>query len=358
MEKMYALQAKDLSVGYGKGVLIPEITFEVKPGEILVLIGPNGSGKSTILKTITRQLQAMGGEVMAASQNLLKMKEQDLAKKMALLLTDRPGAELMTIEDMVSTGRYPYTGRLGILSALDKEKVEEVLALVELSDEKEKLFDQISDGQKQRVMLARAICQEPEILVLDEPTSFLDMHHKLELLSILKMLVKERNIAVIMSLHELDLAQKIADHLLCITDGRVDRYGTPEEIFDLTGKKNYIENLYGLTKGTFLPEFGSMELEKMSGKPKVFVVGGGGAGIPVYRQLQREGIPFVAGVLQENDVEYPVAKALATEVVSVGPFEPVSQEAVLRAKKLMQNCDEVIRAVKVFGPMNEKNKEL
>ncbi len=350
------IHAEELSVGYGKRVLIPDISFSLEEGEILVLIGPNGSGKSTILKTLCRQLEAMGGDILLMENSLLKMKESDLAKKMSILLTSRPDAELMTVEDMVSTGRYPYTGRLGLLGSHDREVVRQSMELTAVDGWKDQLFEELSDGQKQRVMLARAICQEPEILVLDEPTSFLDMHHKLELLSILKMLVRERKLTVIMSLHELDLAQKIADHLLCVSEGRIDRYGTSEEIF--VEDPSYIEELYQMKKGTFLPEYGSLELERCEGRPKVFVLGGGGPGIPVYRRLQREGIPFVAGILQENDLEYPVAKALAVDVVSVPAFGPVGEEDIRRAKEWIETCDEVIVAADTFGPMNEKIKEL
>ena len=188
--------------------------------------------KSTILKTITSQLRAISGVVVLDDKELNSMSEKDIAKKMSILMTKHPKTELMSVRDMVSTGRYPYTGRLGILSDNDKRIVSEIIDKVNLHDIKDKDFERISDGQRQRVMLARAICQEPEILIMDEPTSFLDIHHKLELLSILKKMVREKNMAVILSLHELDLAQKCADNLLCIDGGRIDRYGSAEEIFE------------------------------------------------------------------------------------------------------------------------------
>jgi len=213
----------------------------------------------------------------------------------------------------------------------------------------------ISDGQKQLTMLARAIAQEPDIMILDEPTSFLDIRHKIKLLGILKKLVFEKNMAVIMSLHELELAHKCADHILCIGNGRVDRYGTAEEIFDSNG---YIEELYGVEKGCFIPEYASVELGKTEGEPEVFVIGGGGSGIPVYRKLQREGIPFAAGVIHENDIEYPVAKALACKVVTEKAFMPIGDESYEEAAKLMAQCKKVIPAVKQFAVMNEKNGEL
>ena len=350
------IQTKDLAVGYDKKVLIPEISFQVRPGEILVLIGPNGAGKSTILKTLVSQLKQISGTVLVAGRKLQEMKEADIAKIMSLLLTKHPSGEMMTVWDIVETGRYPYTGRLGITDEKDFEIIEEAIELVGLTEVNDCFFSNISDGQRQRSMFARAICQQPKILVLDEPTSYLDMRYKLEFLSILKKLANEKNIAVIMSLHELDLAEKCADKLLCVRDGIVDRYGTIDEIF--YGGDNYINELYSVKKGTFIEAFGSMELEKNSGKPKIFVIGGGGKGIPVYRRLQQAGIPFAVGILHENDIEYPVAKALASEVIGESAFEIIEEEKYQRALEQMKNCEKVICTVEHFGKMNEKNRRL
>ena len=260
----------------------------------------------------------------------------------------------MTWEDGVATGRYPYTGRLGILTKEDWEKVSQCLALVHASDLADRDFSRISDGQRQRVLLARALCQEPEVLVLDEPTSFLDIRHKLELLAILKDMVRTRRLAVLMSLHELDLAQKISDHVVCVRGDRIDRQGPPEEIFSA----GYIMELYGAVRGSYNALFGSLELEAVCGEPKVFVIGGGGAGIPVYRRLQRQGTPFAAGVLPENDVDYPAAQALAAQVISEEPFQPIGEGAFRRAVEVMGRCSRVLCPVDRFGPMNEKNRLL
>ena len=238
----------------------------------------------------------------------------------------------------------------------DKKKVEEVIKITDIEDIRSRDFNRISDGQRQRVMLARALCQEPEILIMDEPTSYLDIHHKIELLSILKKMVREKNIAVIMSLHELDLAEKCADKVVCVTNGCIDKYGDVEEVFH--GKDRYIEKLYDVKRGTFVSEFGSVELEKNEGKAKVFVIGGGGNGILVYRRLQREGIPFAAGVIHKNDVEYPVACALATEIITQNSFEEIEEDKIERAKCVIDKCDSVICAVESWGRGNIKNKEL
>lgn len=345
---------ENLTVGYDRTPLIREIRMRVGRGEILTLIGPNGGGKSTILKSITRQLSLIGGAVYLDRQDMKEISGKQLSKKLAVVLTERIRPELMTCEDVVSTGRYPYTGHLGLLTEEDRRKVREAMELVHALELCDRDFQAISDGQRQRILLARAICQEPEMIVLDEPTSFLDIRHKLELLTILKKLVTQNHVAVVMSLHELDLAQKISDFVICVRGERIDRAGTPEEVFD----SDYIRELYGITTGSYDALFGSMEMESAKGDPKVFVIGGNGSGIPQYRRLQRRGIPFAAGVLHKNDMDYEVARPLASRIVCEEPFEPVSEERYQEAFHLMSRCEQVICTLTAFGTMNEANERL
>ena len=252
-------------------------------------------------------------------------------------------------------GRYPYTGKMGILTEKDWQVVHDSLKLVQGLELAEKDFETVSDGQRQRVLLARAICQEPQVIVLDEPTAFLDIRHKLELLYLLKNMVREKQVAVLMSLHELDLAQKISDHIICVKgDNSIGRFGTPEEIF----RGDYIKELFQIERGSYLTDYGSVELEAVKGEPKVFVIGGNGAGIPVYRQLQKQGIPFAAGILWENDREYPVAETLASVVIREKAFEPVSDTVFEAAVRVLKNCEKVICCLENFGTYQEPCRQL
>jgi iron complex transport system ATP-binding protein len=228
------------------------------------------------------------------------------------------------------------------------------MELVHASDLRERDFHAISDGQRQRILLARAICQEPEIIILDEPTSFLDIRHKLELLSILKRMVAEQNVAVIMSLHELDLAQKVSDFVICVHGEYIDRAGTPEEVFT----PDYIKELYEITEGSYNARFGCVEMNGAKGAPEVFVIAGGGSGIPVFRRLQRMNIPFAAGVLHKNDIDCEVAGALAAAVIVEEAFEPVSEAHVQEALAILRTCRSVICCLDSFGTMNGANAQL
>ena len=348
------LSSDSLSVGYGKKITVDDLSFEVRAGEIITLIGSNGAGKSTILKTIASLLPIISGSVYINNTDISAMTERDSSKVLSALFTQRLTAERMTCYEVAATGRYPYTGRLGILSAMDRKIVDEAMDMTSITHLADTDFSFISDGQRQIVMLARAIAQQPKVLVLDEPTSFLDINNKLRLLTLLRKLAKEKCIAIIQSLHELELAQRFSDKLLCIKNGKADRTGTPEEIFS----GDYISELYGIHNGSFVSELGICEAEKTCGVPKIFVIGGNGKGIPVYRKLARQGIPFAAGIIYENDIDHPIAQALAAEVVSAKAFEPVGQADIERAIKIIEKCSTVICAKKTFGSYDNSNSVL
>ena len=352
--KEFLCETQELAIGYGKTPLASGIALGANPGQILVLVGPNGAGKSTLLKTLAGQLAPLGGAVLLDGQDLTAYTGTARAQKLALMLPHTRHTELTTCFEFAAAGRIPYTGRLGILSDADRQAVQDALEIAGAAHLADRDFNCISDGQRQRVLLARAICQQPKVLLLDEPTSFLDIRHKLELLSTLKDMVRQRQLAVVMSLHELDLAQKVSDYVVCVHNNAIERYGPPEEIFP----SDYIMELYGATRGSYNADFGCLEMEPARGKPEIFVIGGGGSGIPVYRQLQRRGIPFTAGVLQENDVDYPVAKALAVEVIGERSFEPIGESAFARAAARMKTCGKVLCCLREFGAMNGKNREL
>ena len=239
MTEQKGIRTDHLQIGYSFD-LVRDICIEVKPGRIVTLIGPNGCGKSTLLKTLTGELKERGGVVFLDGKDKAALKGSDLAKRMSMVMTYRVRPELMTCREVVETGRYPYTGRFGILSEHDRALVQEAMEWTDTAGLGEEYVQNISDGQRQRVMLARAICQEPEILILDEPTSYLDIRHRLDLLQKIKSLAKDRNIAILMSLHELETAMKISDIVAAMGEGKVLRIGTPQEVF----REKFIRRLY------------------------------------------------------------------------------------------------------------------
>ena len=348
------LEVQQLSVGYQGVPVVQDVTVALEQGEILTLIGKNGAGKSTILKSIMGQLSPIAGAVYLDRNSIHELPAAKRAQDMAVVLTERVKGDYMTCAEVVSMGRYPYTGIMGILGREDRDKVQRTMELVGIAGIAGQNFTTLSDGQKQLTLLARALCQEPRLLVLDEPTSYLDMRYKLELLAILQRMAREERLTVIMSLHELELAQRISDRILCIKNGRVERLGTPEEIFD----GNYIEELYDLRVGSYDGAECRPELPPAEGVEQVFVIAGGGSGAPVYRKLQRQGIPFATGILQKNDRDYPVAQRLAARVICVDAFEEMDEAAVQEAQNVMEQCARVICTVPHFAAGNLANRRL
>ena len=253
------LEARGLVVGYDGEPLISGVDISLQPGKILTLIGPNGAGKSTILKSIAGYLEPLGGAVYLSGKPLGELTAHERALELSVMLTERLRTELLTCADIVETGRYPYTGRLGILTDEDRAVVRAAMEMVHVWDLRERDFMQISDGQRQRILLARAICQRPHVMMLDEPTNYLDIHYQIELLNVLRRLVRERGVAVIMSLHELPLARKVSDYVMCVKGDSICAEGTADEIF----VPEVIDELYDLEPGTFDPVSGNIVLEEL-----------------------------------------------------------------------------------------------
>ena len=254
--------------------------------------------------------------------------------------------------DNIKVNIDPVTCQFSVRA--EKKVVEKALRTVHGEELAERDFIKTSDGQKQRVLLARAICQDPDVIVLDEPTSFLDVKYKLELLSILERMARQKKITVIMSLHEIDLAQKISDKIICVKGETISHYGSPEDVFT----EEIIRELYGINNGYFDPLFGSIELPAPEGEPEVFVISSGGTGIPVYRRLQKEHIPFAAGILYENDMDYRLARLLAAEVITEVPFEEIREETLQKAFETMGKCERVINAGVKIGAWNKGIEKL
>ena len=343
-----------LTVGYNGVPLISDIAMSAARGEIITLIGPNGSGKTTILRTIARQLAPIAGTVMIEGRDIRALSGKQIATQMAVVLTERIRPDLMTGYEFVSAGRYPYTGSFGLLTDKDREVVSAALELVNASEISERYVSEISDGQYQRLLIARAVCQEPEIIVLDEPTSFLDIKHKKELLEILSGMSKTKGVSVIMSLHEIDLAERISDRIVCVKGDRIAAYGTPDEIF--TGST--IPDLYGIDSGSYDALLGKLELSAPEGRMRCFVIGGNGTGIPFYRELQKKGIPFAAGILMPNDIDVSVASPLAGKLICTDLFMPADDALRHEAEELIDTMDIVAVCGCPEGEYNRVNGEL
>lgn len=207
---MSLLHTHDLAIGYGKKTLSAGLNLVIEPGQLIGLIGQNGVGKSTLMRTLCGFQAALSGEVFIGEKAIKSIPASELAKKISVVLTEKPGAQNLTVLELISLGRHPYSGWLGQLREADVAAMERAFEQCQIHYLLEKRLHQLSDGQLQKVMIARALAQDTDLIVLDEPTSHLDLRNKVEVLELLKH-VSTTGKSVLISTHEITLAAKVCD---------------------------------------------------------------------------------------------------------------------------------------------------
>ena len=353
------LKTENLSVGYSNRLVVKGINLNVEQGEILCIIGPNGAGKSTLLKTIATYLKPKEGVVYLNGENVHKLSPSHLAKEMAIVLTERVNPGNMTGFDIIGIGRYPHTDMFGRLSDKDRKIIYDSAKSVNAEHLLEKNFFEMSDGERQKIMIARALAQKPKLLILDEPTSYLDAKHKIELTLLLRNLAVEKNLAIIVTLHDIELALRIADKMALIKNHEIVSYGYPENIM----KKEVVNNLYELKSANYSEHIGYFELKNNKinnnkNNKKIFLICGSGTGVLPMRYLTKNGYYTITGILHENDIDYFVAKTMELDIISEKPYIPISENTYMNAIEKIKDADYVIYTNFPIGVTNKLNSKL
>ena len=227
------MKLENLTIGYGNHVVQKSLTLQVRSGEMVCVLGKNGCGKSTLLRTLSGLQPALGGEcVMPDGRSVSALSEREKAQSMAIVLTERLSATNTTVEDVAAMGRFPYTGWLGALSDADRNIILEALKQTEMLDKRHCFFNELSDGEKQRVLISKALAQETPYIFLDEPTAHLDLPNRIKTLLLLRELAHKADKAVVISTHELDLALQTADVIWLMTPGAGIVVGTPKNLVE------------------------------------------------------------------------------------------------------------------------------
>lgn len=239
---VHTLTATGLSAGYGEDEILHGLDLAVPPGKITVIVGANACGKSTLLRAMSRLLSPRKGQVLLDGKSIHRMPPRDLARTLGLLPQSPIAPEGITVADLVSRGRHPHQSLFSRWTRADDEAVDAALTATKTSDLAERPVDELSGGQRQRVWIAMALAQQTEILLLDEPTTFLDISHQVEVLDLLTDLNHARGTTVVMVLHDLNLAARYADHLVAMTDGRVHVSGTPQDVLT----EDNVRQVFGL----------------------------------------------------------------------------------------------------------------
>lgn len=240
-----ALRAEAVSLGYGNRPVIERLDLAAPPGQLTAIVGPNACGKSTLLRALARLLSPTEGRVVLDGKDLHRLPTKQLARHLGLLPQSPKAPDGIVVADLVARGRHPHQGWLGRWSAADDAAVAEALALTATTELHDRVVDELSGGQRQRVWIAMALAQGTSILLLDEPTTYLDVRHQVEVLDLLVDLIEERGTTVVMVLHELNLAVRYANHLVCLAGGALRAAGPPDlvvteelirEVFDMDNR--------------------------------------------------------------------------------------------------------------------------
>ncbi|MET1008011.1 MAG: ABC transporter ATP-binding protein [Propionibacteriaceae bacterium] len=226
----HSLQAVNLSLGYGDLQIVQDLTVDIPVGKVTVIIGANGCGKSTLLRGLARLLSPTAGKVLLDGQSVHAMPSKEVAKLMGLLPQAPIAPEGITVADLVGRGRYPHQGWFRQWTAEDDRAVAEALAATDTLELAGRPIEEMSGGQRQRVWIAMALAQETDLLLLDEPTTYLDLSHQVEVLDLLTDLNRRRGTTVVIVMHDLNLACRYADHLIAMSDGRIAQQGPPSEV--------------------------------------------------------------------------------------------------------------------------------
>ena len=238
---MEILKTSSLSIGYDGKTIASDINVTLSEGDIIALVGPNGAGKSTLFKTFSTHIKPVGGKIELFGKDLQSYSPKERAKLLGIVLTERPDDMFLKVFDVVAAGRYPYTGMFGKLNEDDEKEIKVSLELVGVNHLADRVFNTLSDGEKQKVMIAKAIAQNTPIIMLDEPTAFLDYPSKIELFSLLKKLAKEQKKAILFSSHDLELLLRYTDNLWIMAKDKPFVAGQSSELLKNGVIKNYFD---------------------------------------------------------------------------------------------------------------------
>ncbi|OWW24815.1 ABC transporter ATP-binding protein [Zobellia sp. OII3] len=255
--KHTTLLSKDLAIGYGTHVIAKGINFALVPGELTAIVGINGIGKSTLLRTLGNAQPLLSGQLIIKKKPLEAYAPLELSSEISMVLTEPIASKNLSVLELVALGRQPYTNWLGKLTDIDKKKISEAFEALELSDLKDKKCFELSDGQLQRVMIARALAQDTDIILLDEPTTHLDLYHKVQILKLLRTIAHTTKKTVVFTTHEIEMAIQLCDKMLLL-DGKSNHFGQPCEL--ITQKA--FESLFPSDTVVFDPKTGSFRIKK------------------------------------------------------------------------------------------------
>ncbi len=354
------LQMQEVTFGYGSRPLFYHVSLQVRRGEMIGLLGPNGSGKTTLLRLMSGFLQPQQGHILLEGRNLSRWGRKKVAQRIAVVPQDLHVPFAFTVEHMVGLGRTPFiTTFFGSPTRQDQVIVQDAIEAAGVGPLTNRIFNELSGGEQQRVVIAMALAQQPLLLLLDEPTSHLDIKYQIETLELIQRLNRERRVTVVAAIHDLNLAARYFPRLLLFQHGVVADAG-PAEVLEpgllrrVYGVNVQVGILRGTTHLSVLPPASELiedTLQKPS-QPHVHVMAGGGSGEVLMRALADAQVPFIAGALNIGDSDHTLALRLADAVITEQPYAPISPEALAQVHDSLARAILLILCPTPIGPGN------
>jgi iron complex transport system ATP-binding protein len=355
------LKIENIEFSYQSTKILNNVAFNVRSREFLGIMGPNGSGKTTLLKCISDLLRPQIGTVLIDSKEIQKLSKKEIAKNIGVVPQTTSIDFAFTVRELVLMGRNPHIDRFRFETSYDFKIVEEAMKLTNVPHLANRTFDELSGGEKQRVIIARALAQEPKVLLLDEPTVHLDIGCQLEILSLVKKLCFEKDIIVLAVFHDLNLATRYSDNLLLLDEGKIVSIGKPEDVLtpENIQRAYHIDAIvkrHPLTNTLYVTPYES-ERKPSTRNVTVHVICGGGSGTYLMKILLDNGYNVTAGVLNVLDTDFEMAKHLGVTVIGEIPFSQITTASHQKNINLLKQANAAIITDFPVGPGNLKNIE-
>lgn len=356
------IELKNIKLKYGDYEVLRDISFNIKKGEFTSIIGPNGAGKSTVLKAIMKNIELASGDISIKGKSIKNITHKEKACIIGFVPQEFNISFDFTVYDIVAMGRNPYIAKFKKSKFDDKKIIEESLQKTNTYEFKDKYFNSLSGGEKQRVIIARALAQQPEILILDEATSSLDIHHQLDILELIHSLNREDGLTVLTIMHDLNLASRFSDKIVLLSKNGVIKSGTPSEVIDEQVLKNVYDMDMVVRENKLLSYTEIIPLRIRKSKEEknihVHIICGGGTGEYIIQKLYSERYKISCGILIEGDSDLDICRSLNLDYVVEYPFSKFSEESIAKNKEYIDNSHVIIVTDVAIGYGNFDNIKL
>ena len=341
------IRLESASFSYPGREIFRELSLSLEEGEILSLIGPNSSGKTTLMKLMDGLLEPKGGRVFLDGEEMGRLSRSRVARRVAAVLQEMEVPFSFTVAEIVLMGRAPYLGRFGWETRKDLDVAREAMALTDVAELENRPFAELSQGEKQRVSMARALAQQPGVILLDEPASHLDINHQVEIHELIRRLNLERSLTVLNISHDLNLAAEYSHRIALLHRGSIYALGTPSDVITEENIRRVYETTVMVEKNPLsgaprVTPVGRSRLEKTEPQRTIHIICGGGSGVDSARRLLLRGYRVSLGALNIGDSDQKIGKTLGLAMALEEPFSPISEAANRENLALIEKADLIV----------------